>query len=273
MESPKIRVTANFWETPLFSMRTVSQASSQSCRRVDADAWSKWTFNPCNEWMNFALNTITDKNWLAYCPANEVSEDSSSLSCENIAICTFCAWTLYKNTVIYNWSHLHRVLLLQPCETRCQGHEVNLKSVDSVCNTNDSAWLRVRKILFRSRFSLAKWVDLMSTTLWIVPLRTSLVIMSNTFWQTIQLFLFTMNSVLTNNTVVPIYNEFSFDKQYSCSHLQWVQFWQMIQMFLFTMNSVITSNMFGPFKTSYKLVQLTTSSATYNQYTWSNYMD
>ena len=67
-----------------------------------------------------------------------------------------------KDTVIYNWFHLHRVWLLQPCETRCQGHDVNLKSIGSVHNTNDSAWLRVRKILVLSRFPFAKWVDLMS---------------------------------------------------------------------------------------------------------------
>ena len=55
-----------------------------------------------------------------------------------------------------------------------------------------------------------------------------------------------MNSVLTNNTVVPIYNEFSFDKWYSCSHLQWIQFWQTIQLFPFTMNSVLTSDTVVP---------------------------
>ena len=47
-----------------------------------------------------------------------------------------------------------------------------------------------------------------------------------------------MNSVLTNDTFDPIYNECSFDKQYSCSYLQWMQFWQTIQLFLFTMNAV-----------------------------------
>ena len=52
-------------------------------------------------------------------------------------------------------------------ETRCLGHEANLKSMDSVHSTKGSAWLCVVKILFRSHFLLAKWVDLMSTTFWI----------------------------------------------------------------------------------------------------------
>ena len=51
---------------------------------------------------------------------------------------------------------------------------------------------------------------------------------------------------MTNDTVVPIYNEFSYDKWYSCSYLQWIQFWQAIQLFLFTMNSVLTSDTVDP---------------------------
>ena len=44
------------------------------------------------------------------------------------------------------------------------GIEINLKSMDSVHNICGSAWLRVMKILFRSRVLLA---DLISTTVWI----------------------------------------------------------------------------------------------------------
>ena len=34
---------ASYWNAFLFSMRTESQASSQSCRSVDGDAWCKWS--------------------------------------------------------------------------------------------------------------------------------------------------------------------------------------------------------------------------------------
>ena len=55
---------------------------------------------------------------------------------------------------------------LYAMEQRFKGQEVNLKSVDSIQSTNGSVLLRVVKILFRSRFLLAKWVDLMSTIFW-----------------------------------------------------------------------------------------------------------
>ena len=42
MESLQIGVATHSGVTPLFSMRTVSLASSQHCRCVDADAQSKW---------------------------------------------------------------------------------------------------------------------------------------------------------------------------------------------------------------------------------------
>ena len=41
MESLQNGFATYFQATPLFSMRTKSQALSQSCRRVDADAWCK----------------------------------------------------------------------------------------------------------------------------------------------------------------------------------------------------------------------------------------
>ena len=57
---------------------------------------------------------------------------------------------------------------------------------------------------------------------------------------------FKTSSVMTSDTVVPIYNEFSYDKQYSCSYLQWIQLQQTIQLFLFTINSVMTSDTVVP---------------------------
>ena len=45
MESLENRLKTQSGATPLFSMRTESQASSQSCRTVDADAWYKWALN------------------------------------------------------------------------------------------------------------------------------------------------------------------------------------------------------------------------------------
>ena len=50
-------------------------------------------------------------------------------------------------------------------KTRCWGHARNLNSKDSVHSTCSE---RVVKILFRSRFLSAKWIDLGSTTFWIV---------------------------------------------------------------------------------------------------------
>ena len=41
MESLQIGVAAHFQATPLFSMRTELLASSQSCCRIDGDAWCK----------------------------------------------------------------------------------------------------------------------------------------------------------------------------------------------------------------------------------------
>ena len=41
MESLQNGVVTYFQETPLISIRTKSQASSQSCRSIDADAWCK----------------------------------------------------------------------------------------------------------------------------------------------------------------------------------------------------------------------------------------
>ena len=43
MESLQNGVATNFPVTPLFSMRTESQVSLQSCRSVDDDAWCKRT--------------------------------------------------------------------------------------------------------------------------------------------------------------------------------------------------------------------------------------
>ena len=43
VESLQIGGATHFQATPLFSMRTVSLASSQSCRSVDSDAWCKQT--------------------------------------------------------------------------------------------------------------------------------------------------------------------------------------------------------------------------------------
>ena len=45
IESLKNRVATHFQATPLFSMRIILLASSQSCRSVDADAWCKWTLS------------------------------------------------------------------------------------------------------------------------------------------------------------------------------------------------------------------------------------
>ena len=41
MESLQNGVATHFQATPLFSMKTESQASSQRCRSIDADAWCK----------------------------------------------------------------------------------------------------------------------------------------------------------------------------------------------------------------------------------------
>ena len=43
MESLQNGVATHFQATSLFSMRTESLASSQSCRSIDSDAWYKWT--------------------------------------------------------------------------------------------------------------------------------------------------------------------------------------------------------------------------------------
>ena len=42
MESLQNEIVTHFSATPLFSIRTVTLASSQSCRSVDANAWCKW---------------------------------------------------------------------------------------------------------------------------------------------------------------------------------------------------------------------------------------
>ena len=42
MESLENRLQPHSGVTPPFSMRTELQASLQSCRSVDADAWRKW---------------------------------------------------------------------------------------------------------------------------------------------------------------------------------------------------------------------------------------
>ena len=41
MESPQNGVATHFQAIPLISMKTESQASSQNCRSIDADAWCK----------------------------------------------------------------------------------------------------------------------------------------------------------------------------------------------------------------------------------------
>ena len=43
MKSLQNEVATHFQATPLFSMKTESHASSQSCRNIDADAWCKQT--------------------------------------------------------------------------------------------------------------------------------------------------------------------------------------------------------------------------------------
>ena len=45
MESLQNGVVTHFRAIPLISMRTESQASSQSCRSVDGDAWCKWSLS------------------------------------------------------------------------------------------------------------------------------------------------------------------------------------------------------------------------------------
>ena len=42
VESLENGLQSHFEVTPLFSMRTESLTSLQSCRSVDADAWCKW---------------------------------------------------------------------------------------------------------------------------------------------------------------------------------------------------------------------------------------
>ena len=42
MESLQIGVATHFRVIPLFSMRTVSLASLQSCCNIDTDFWCKW---------------------------------------------------------------------------------------------------------------------------------------------------------------------------------------------------------------------------------------
>ena len=44
VESLQNGVATYFHTTPLISMRTKTQASSQSCRSIDVDAWCKWAF-------------------------------------------------------------------------------------------------------------------------------------------------------------------------------------------------------------------------------------
>ena len=46
MESLQIRIETHFEATPLFSMRAVLLASSQSCHSIDADVWCKRALNP-----------------------------------------------------------------------------------------------------------------------------------------------------------------------------------------------------------------------------------
>ena len=42
------RIATHFRVTSLFSMRIELLVSSQSCRSIDADAWSKWALNICS---------------------------------------------------------------------------------------------------------------------------------------------------------------------------------------------------------------------------------
>ena len=46
--SLQIRVPTHSGTTPLFSMSTVSLASSQHCRSVDTDAQCKWALKACS---------------------------------------------------------------------------------------------------------------------------------------------------------------------------------------------------------------------------------
>ena len=47
MELLENRLQPHSGATPLISMGTESQASSQSCHSVDADAWCKWALKVC----------------------------------------------------------------------------------------------------------------------------------------------------------------------------------------------------------------------------------
>ena len=56
MESLQNGVTTYFQATPLITMKTKLQVSSQSCRSIDADAWCKWALTMCRRIRESVLN-------------------------------------------------------------------------------------------------------------------------------------------------------------------------------------------------------------------------
>ena len=53
--------------TPLFSMRMESQASSQSCRSIDADIWYKWAISDCD-----LSSTMEGYHWFRRSSGNQL---------------------------------------------------------------------------------------------------------------------------------------------------------------------------------------------------------
>ena len=67
METLQNRVAIHFRAAPLFSMRTVSLASLQSCGSVDTDARCKWALNKTRLFAN-ALHLRIHNLCLSFCP-------------------------------------------------------------------------------------------------------------------------------------------------------------------------------------------------------------
>ena len=68
IESLQNGVTTYFQVTPLITMRTKLQASSQSCRSVDADAWCKWALtmcDTCGSKIGWRLPLVSKPEWIS----------------------------------------------------------------------------------------------------------------------------------------------------------------------------------------------------------------
>ena len=66
--------------TPLFSMRTESQASSQSCRSIHADAWCKWAFRVRWSKSDIACRCVHRQSKLMFTLSSHGENNALSLS-------------------------------------------------------------------------------------------------------------------------------------------------------------------------------------------------